>query len=57
MKKSRHPVTDHAIVRYLERVRGVDVDRLRGDVVTTVTLHNRPKIGTDRSGVKRGRHD
>ena len=32
MKKSRYPVTDHAVVRYLERVRGVDMDRLRAKI-------------------------
>lgn len=29
MKKSRHPVSDHAVLRYLERVEGVDIERLR----------------------------
>ncbi|MBR9841190.1 MAG: hypothetical protein GYB50_25405 [Rhodobacteraceae bacterium] len=29
MKKPRHPVSDHAVVRYLERVQGVDIDALR----------------------------
>lgn len=29
MKKSRTPVTDHAVLRYLERVRGVDVEHIR----------------------------
>ena len=29
MKKSRIQVTDHAVVRYLERVHGVDIEGLR----------------------------
>lgn len=29
MKNPRHTVTDHAVLRYLERVYGVDVDGLR----------------------------
>ena len=29
MKKSLHPVSDHAVVRYLERVEGMDIDALR----------------------------
>lgn len=29
MKKSRLPVTDHAIIRYLERVEGMDIEGLR----------------------------
>lgn len=29
MKKPLHPVTDHAVLRYLERVEGMDIERLR----------------------------
>lgn len=29
MKKPRHPVTDHAVLRYLERVEGVDIEAIR----------------------------
>lgn len=29
MKKPRHPVTDHAVIRYLERVQGVDIEAIR----------------------------
>lgn len=29
MKKPRPPVTDHAIIRYLERVEGMDIEGLR----------------------------
>ncbi|HAW49182.1 MAG TPA: hypothetical protein DCX34_18445 [Roseovarius sp.] len=29
MKKPRHPVTDHAVLRYLERAEGVDVEGIR----------------------------
>ncbi|MBM1816240.1 hypothetical protein [Pseudosulfitobacter pseudonitzschiae] len=29
MKRSRHAVTDHAVVRYLERVAGMDITALR----------------------------
>jgi hypothetical protein len=32
MKKPRHNVSDHAVVRYLERVRGVDIARLRAKI-------------------------
>ncbi|PCH70276.1 MAG: hypothetical protein COC12_08465 [Rhodobacteraceae bacterium] len=32
MKKPLYPVSDHAVVRYLECVRGVDVDRLRAKI-------------------------
>lgn len=32
MKKSRLPVTDHAIIRYLERVEGVDIEGLRREI-------------------------
>lgn len=32
MKKPRHPVSDHAVIRYLERVRGVNIDRLRAQI-------------------------
>jgi len=29
MKKPLHPVTDHAVLRYLERAEGVDVEGIR----------------------------
>ena len=32
MKKPRHPVTDHAVIRYLERVQGVDIEALRRQI-------------------------
>ena len=36
MKKPLHPVTDHAVIRYLERVDGVDVDAIRARIGQTV---------------------
>ncbi|MGK7661148.1 MULTISPECIES: hypothetical protein [unclassified Marinovum] len=32
MKKSIHPVSDHAVLRYLERVHGVDVEAIRREL-------------------------
>jgi hypothetical protein len=32
MKRCRTGVTDHAIVRYLERVQGFDIERLRAEI-------------------------
>ncbi len=32
MKKPRAIVTDHALIRYLERVHGVDIDGLRNRI-------------------------
>lgn len=32
MKKPRHHVTDHALVRYVERVLGLDVEPLRNEI-------------------------
>ncbi len=32
MKKPRHPVSDHAVLRYLEQVEGVDIEGLRRDI-------------------------
>ncbi len=32
MKKSRIPVTDHAVLRYLERVEGMDIERVRREI-------------------------
>jgi hypothetical protein len=32
MKKPRHPVTDHAVIRYLERVQGVDIEAIRREI-------------------------
>ncbi|WP_299370468.1 hypothetical protein [uncultured Tateyamaria sp.] len=32
MKLPRHTVSDHAVLRYLERVRGLDVETVRRDI-------------------------
>lgn len=32
MKKSRIPISDHAVLRYLERVQGVDIERIRREI-------------------------
>lgn len=32
MKKPRHTVTDHAVLRYLQRAHGVDVEAIRRDL-------------------------
>lgn len=32
MKKPLHPVTDHAVLRYLERAKGVDVEAVRREL-------------------------
>lgn len=36
MKKPIHPVTDHAVLRYLERVEGMDIETLRRRIGHTV---------------------
>lgn len=38
MKKPQHAVTDHAVIRYLERVRGVDIEALRRRIGRKVDL-------------------
>ena len=38
MKKPLHPVSDHAVLRYLERVRGVDVEAVRREIGQIVDL-------------------
>lgn len=38
MKKPIVRVTDHAVLRYLERVKGVDVEALRAEIGRTVDL-------------------
>ena len=32
MKKPRHPASDHAVIRYLERVKGMDIDEVRREI-------------------------
>lgn len=32
MKKPRHPASDHAVIRYLERVKGMDIDAVRREI-------------------------
>lgn len=36
MKRSRFHITDHAIVRYLERVKGIDMVALRAEIAVKV---------------------
>ncbi len=45
MSKSKIVITDHAVVRYLERVIGVDVDALKREIVNeeTAKIINRLK--------------
>ena len=38
-------VTDHAIIRYLERVMGVDIERLRRLVLPAVTERSAKTLG------------
>ena len=42
MKKPLTHVTDHALLRYLERVQGVDIDALRRELGTRVGRIARP---------------
>lgn len=32
MKRWPTPVTDHAVIRYLERVKGIDIDAVRAEI-------------------------
>lgn len=38
MKKPLHPVTDHAVLRYLERVKGIDIEAVRCEIGRKVDL-------------------
>lgn len=38
MKKPNVPVTDHAVIRYLERVQGFDVEAVRREIRRKVSL-------------------
>ena len=38
MKHTRVYVTDHAVVRYLERVKGIDMDAVRAEIAAHVDL-------------------
>ncbi|TNF21851.1 MAG: hypothetical protein EP318_06155 [Rhodobacteraceae bacterium] len=38
MKKPLHPASDHAVLRYLERVRGVDIEQVRSEIGHKVDL-------------------
>lgn len=38
MKKPLHPVTDHAVIRYLERVVGMDIESIRREIGRRVDL-------------------
>jgi hypothetical protein len=51
---SRIEVSDHAIVRYLERALGVDTHALRAEIVTADTVRTHPTIGNGRYPCGRG---
>ncbi|NRB18336.1 MAG: hypothetical protein HRU33_12395 [Rhodobacteraceae bacterium] len=51
MKKPRHRVSDHAVLRYMQRVQGVDIEALRRRIGHIVDRH-RDHDGT--SGVVSG---
>ncbi|QBF31519.1 hypothetical protein [Thalassococcus sp. S3] len=38
MKPSRFRITDHAVIRYLERVEGMDLDAVRAKISAAVAL-------------------
>lgn len=38
MKSSRFHITDHAVVRYLERVKGVDMKAVRREIAKAVQI-------------------
>lgn len=38
MKKPLHPVTDHAVIRYLERVQHMDIESIRREIGRRVDL-------------------
>lgn len=38
MKKSLHPVSDHAVIRYLERVKLLDMEEVRREIGRRVDL-------------------
>ncbi|WIY25040.1 hypothetical protein [Parasedimentitalea psychrophila] len=39
MKKPRHRVSDHAVLRYIQRVQGVDIEALRRRIGQIVDRH------------------
>ena len=43
--KSGIEVSDHAIVRYFERVLGYDFDRIKNDILTKEIIDNYEKLG------------
>jgi hypothetical protein len=47
MARQPHPVTDHAVIRYLERVLGLDVDGLRDKIAEDI----RPALRTGASAI------
>lgn len=38
MRRSRFHITDHAVLRYLERVKGVDIDAVRDEIANKVNV-------------------
>lgn len=49
-------VTDHAVVRYLERFMGVDVEKLRGQITTPDVLRTVALMGEGQARVPIGEH-
>lgn len=47
-------VTDHALVRYLERVKGLDVDAIRDEILTQRTIDAMAFVGRGRVPIAPG---
>ncbi len=45
--KPRVHITDHALIRYIERVKGFDVDKIRAEIENLVA----PTLGTKATGI------
>lgn len=54
-RKGKVVVTDHAIVRYMERVSGIDIDAIRSEIREIVPSHERLK-GINNLNVFKGSH-
>lgn len=33
-----HPITDHALIRYLERVKGIDIESIKDEILDRRTI-------------------
>ncbi len=51
-------ITDHAVIRYLQRVKGIDIESIKDEMVNSRTLNQLPTLNQEKAfHIKREGYD